>query len=141
MKFVDDLTKVKPEEIKCIAENKPPIVAIVPTPKGEEDYKAVIVFDDGLSCAYTLDGRKFLGKDQHFIHKPKTVTYLKSIKQILNEFPDATFSDCGWLQHHTWSEIIDTKIYKYFDEPLSKANKIYAYIDQWIEEREDHEKK
>lgn len=138
MKYVDDLGKVKPEEIQHI--DGQGVHAIVKLP-GEQTYPYLIVYDNGHYSTYTADGspRPRVSGLPMFIYKPKKVKYLKSIRQILEENPDAYFDECGDLCCKGWGDAIVPQMYKNFGKPLkAKYNDDYNYgCPKWIEEREE----
>ena len=67
--------------------------------------------------------------------KPK-VKYLKSIRQILNEYPDAQWCLDGGLWHHKWVRGIAREMFYYFGGPVSAISTEWHCIPEWIEERE-----
>lgn len=67
--------------------------------------------------------------------KPK-VKYLKSIRQLLNEFPDAKWDENGWVNHPTWSAAIAASMLSFFGNLYANRMRGYIYDPQWIEERD-----
>ncbi len=136
MKYVDDLSKVKPEEVQHEFRVSDRVLAIVRVPEGA--YPFTIVFQRGNSSTYTGDGRYLSHGPQVIVYKPKKVKYLKSIRQILNEFPDAKFDGNGTIRHPSWCECIAPGMFENFGKPLEeKYLDGYAYDKpSWIEEKD-----
>ena len=64
------------------------------------------------------------------------VKYLKSIRQLLNEYPDAYWDDLGRLHHPSWGDHVVDEMFTYFGGRLDLATSEFNYIPEWIEERE-----
>lgn len=59
---------------------------------------------------------------------------LKSIKQLLEEFPCARFTRGGNIICDTWSHIIGTECFQYFGEEISDSTiSKYQWDEQWFE--------
>jgi len=85
MKYVDNLLECKPEEIQC-STSLLEIVAIVSTPAAPYEYsKVVIVWVDGSTGRFSLDGRACDRGIQWFIYRTKKVKRLKPLHVILAE--------------------------------------------------------
>ena len=67
----------------------------------------------------------------------KRVKYLKSIKQLLEEFPEAHWDAQGDLVCSDWEEEITSKMFPCFGERFEDRDMEYEYISCWIEEREE----
>jgi len=85
-KFVDDLTRVKPENIQHITHGEPRLIIPVDQPKAE-DYAVVVIWQDGESSSFTKDGRPSCTNDRKFIHKTKKVLRLKPLHKLLTDHP------------------------------------------------------
>ena len=95
-------------------------------------------FKDGFLWNFTesqISVHSFLNPPSWKKVKPK-VKYLKSIRQILNEYPDAQWGADGCLKHTDWRGFITSRMFKSFGGRLSEAKKDQYYCDEWIEERE-----
>jgi len=85
MRYVDNLLTCKPEEIQyhdCTAT----IAAIVSAPDAVDEYnRVVIVWSEGYSNSYSVDGKFMAGCSQNFIYRSKNVQRLKPLHVILAE--------------------------------------------------------
>lgn len=75
------------------------VMFIHPVP-GKENTSShfAVLFENGQSCTFCKDGRHIRDSSiSSFILKPKKVTYVKSLKQIVELFPDSYFKTNGDL--------------------------------------------
>jgi hypothetical protein len=88
MRYVTDLSKVKPEEIRHVC-GSVVLGIFIDNETEDEDSAALVVMrpkEGGLvSEHYFIDGRYGASDESKFIYKPRTVKYLKPLHQILSE--------------------------------------------------------
>ena len=84
MKYVDDLTKVKPEEIVHTHSKRKQVIGIVYCAKNNT---VVVAWEDGSSAGYYKDGSYVSGGDRYFVYKPKKIKKLKPLHVVLAEHP------------------------------------------------------
>jgi hypothetical protein len=85
MKYVDNLLECKPEEIQLV-NNDTKIIAIVHTPKALNEFDRVrIVWEDGSTNTYSVDGQWSPNGCQYFTYRSKKVKRLKPLHVILSE--------------------------------------------------------
>ena len=96
MKYVDDLSKVRPEEIEHPLCGDVISITVLPDEAVDSVSKVVVCFRDNYG-AYTLDGRVRPDRNQVFTYKPNRVVYMKSMKQLLSECSDYEFLQNGDL--------------------------------------------
>ena len=83
MKYVDDLSKVRPEEIEHPLCGDVVSITVLPDEAVDSMNKVVVCFRDNYG-AYTLDGRVRPDREQVFIYKVKKNVYVRS-KELLLE--------------------------------------------------------
>ena len=93
MRYVDDLSKVRPEEITTIDGRE--VISITRIPKPMGPYQSFAVCTETACFCYSINGRERYEGMQCFIYKK--VTYVKSMKQLLEEYPDHYFDKNGVL--------------------------------------------
>lgn len=137
MRYVDDLGSVKPDEIEHLYIKGKTIQHIVCCPEAELFNRLVVIYNDGSSYRYSKDGRSCMSSDFYFIYKPKKVKYLKSIKQLLEEFPEAEFDVGGTLFCNLWGDSITGSMLSSFGNRYESRVKDRFYLMEWVEEREE----
>ena len=136
-RYVDDLTKVRPEEIQHIAYKKP-IIAIVHCPKTVSPYsRVVVIWEDGETGFYTLDGYAHTKSERCFIYKPKKVLYLKSLHKILEENEEAYEVDEDGSIYCVGIYIIAPTMFQFLDRPWEDRDSDWDWDKgNWTEWRE-----
>ena len=71
------------------------------------------------------------------IEVKQKVKYIKSIKQLLEEFPDAKFDEVGYLHHPEWWYNIAPDMLEYFNGDVKKEDTSVNLDPKWVEEREE----
>ena len=148
MQYVDDLTKVKPEEIQHV-DITTLIQAIVPIryPR-EKSCAVVVIFENGHVLTYAVDGRAWSYSKQCFIFKPKKKLRLKPLHIVLAE------QNMQWVEVHFESKndcpnpVIVPAMFSYFGTiEVEKSQRAYdddlvqigtfIYHKNWFEEVEE----
>jgi hypothetical protein len=135
MKYVDNLLEVKPEEIIHVASRRQ-VQAIVKALKPmSADMAVVVIFEDGDSNSYAIDGRYGLDEGGScFVFKPKKVKKLKPLHVILAENPEYIISEHNCIRHKDWDFMITSDMLKEFGKPIKNED----YLEPcWIEEVEE----
>ncbi len=143
MKYVDDLTKVKPEDIQHAKDEYLDIQAIIKTRNsGAPNRDVVVIFEDGSSASYTIDGRFVEKGERRFIFIPKKKLRLKPLGQILTEH---TMVWNGFAFSNDKHPHIHPRMFVSFDQvytpdlpqvdDLYKLNGFY-FSKEWFEEVE-----
>jgi len=140
MKYVDDLTKVKPEEIKHVNDDVPIQQIIKAKNPCNEAFSVGIVYEDGSTGSYTIDGRVRRDGVQLFAFNPKKVKYLKQLDQVIAEAVNAgeeveIFE--GLINCRGWEFSIPSDMFEFFGRTLEELDDPGFCADSsWIEERE-----
>jgi len=112
MRYVDNLLECKPEEIQHINETTE-IVLIIRVLDPFSDWEEVrVVWADGNTCTYNIDGRPATGTEQYFIYRPKKVRRLKPLHVILSEHPYQYDRMRLWIGVRDEKGIINFKDYR-----------------------------
>lgn len=135
MREVKDLRNVRPDDIKH-EYNAYEIVSIVYCRDAPMDMKIVVVYSDGVSNAYTIDGRCSLGTKRKFFYKPKQVKYLKPLHVVMKEAGEYAINSNGSICSSVWDIAIITGMMKFFGGRADKAG-AYFYEKSWIEIKEE----
>lgn len=101
---------------------------------------AILHYDDVWSVeCWDLEGGEALLSDigeNDLIEGKLKVMYLKSIRQILEEFPGVIFDERGFIRCPSWSQSINPAMLYKFGGKLPQSDG-WAYIPEWIEELEE----
>jgi len=72
IKYVDDLTKVRPDEIEHVEDKNITILAIIHCPNvSEKSKEMVVVYSNGDHASYFRNGSYLFVDNPHFIFKSK----------------------------------------------------------------------
>ena len=147
MKYVDDLTKVKPEEIQHI-DFDIPVQAIVPAHKPRYKHMEVaIVFEDGRCLCFSKEGKTGPSGGHNFIFKSKEKLRLKPLHTVLAE------QNMHWVEVHFASKsdcnnpVIVPAMFSYFGTIEVEKSRLaydnlvqigtFIYLKSWFEEVEE----
>jgi hypothetical protein len=133
MTYVDDLSKVKPEEITDIDGKE--VVGIIRLPNPPGPYNEFVVCTEAGYNSYNISGKYAINSNQHFIYKPKKVTYVKSMKQLLEEYPSHRFSSQGCLCL-TQNLSLSPDFFHWLGKPIPDAPSL-DWPRLYLEEREE----
>ena len=138
--YVDDLTKVKPEEVWYEGTDKEIIAIVRVTHPLREEFAIVVVFSTGCSGTYTIDGRSTVGSCRWFTYKPRKVAYIKPLHVVLSE-NDYRFDEfynriyiCARQRNAQVSAVSFCGVPKIFGKPVLPGSN---YPESWIEYREE----
>jgi hypothetical protein len=132
MKYVDDLTKVKPEEITHIHSKNSQVIGIVDCPKNNT---VVVVWEDGSSACYYKDGRYDPSSVRYFIYKHKKIKKLKPLHVVLAEHPGYEIHSTSFIITNCGKFSIIDKMIPYFGK--TEWNDNYNWDESWFEEVEE----
>lgn len=136
MKQVDDLTKVKPEEIEHVYSGHKQVISIVDCPKNNT---VVVVWEDGSSVGYYKDGSYVTGGDRYFVFKPKKIKKLKPLHVVLAEHPgyEIEITDFGVRIINCGEFNIKAGMMQYFGKIDWRHT--YSWDKSWFEEVEEEQ--
>ena len=133
MKYVDNLLEVDPKDIRHMDDGRTPVQAIIKVAKPHCPHTPIlVVFEDGESYLYTINGRYTLQGEQKFIFKPKKVRRLKPLHVVLAEAGNYRALGDGIICSKDWKYNIFPKIFPYFGT-TNMPDEFY-WDEKWIEE-------
>jgi len=133
MKYVDDLREYVGREDEIQRKDfATEIQSIVHCPKADPRYMIVVVFCNGRTEAYYVDGTQGTNQKQYFIIKPKKVRYLRTIKELVEAGYDPVIRIVGdtpiiqVIGHEDLSVISNIN-------NLGRALEGISHSDEWLE--------
>jgi hypothetical protein len=119
-----------------VNDNAVPVQAVIKPLAPENEMRAVVVvYENGDTCSYTIDGRYRTDDCQRFIFKPKKVKRLKPLHVVLAEDGEYEARGDGWIYMRYSRTGILPGMFPYFGTTNMPSQ--YSWDEKWIEEVEE----